>query len=398
MANKAQIHSTTQQFLDIYDITNDFIILNDGAAALVITVSAMNFGLLSEEEQDATIYAYAALLNSLSFPIQIVIRSQPKDVTTYLKLIEQKENEIVNPIYKQRIREYRSFVESMVQEQNVLDKKFFITIPLTAVEMGLTTQSVVPGAKNKPISSFEKNYIIDKAKTNLIPRRDHLIDQLARIGLYSRQLTTQELIQLLYSAYNPESFEGQQVTDTQNYTTPLVQAKIQGDFSMTDQSLPTNPAPMAPAEPAVQPATPVTPVAPAEQPTPITPTAPVVETPMVSTPTPTTPAASVPQESGLGVTTPVSMSTPQANPETPAVATPVVPPAQEAFPSAVTPEQPIVTPPASVGTAPQAAETPVVAAVDDIQSTINQSLSQMGTTPVVDAGSAPMNTPVVPEV
>src|SRR5690349_7488561 len=116
--------STTQLFLDLYDITNDLIILGDGAASLVMTVSAMNFGLLSEGEQDATIYAYAALLNSLSFPIQIVVRSQPKDVTGYLKKIQDLETSSTNQVYRQKIKEYRSFVESLVQDQNVLDKKF----------------------------------------------------------------------------------------------------------------------------------------------------------------------------------------------------------------------------------------------------------------------------------
>ena len=227
MTPSPAITSTSQLFLNLFDITNDLIILDDGSATMVLTVSAMNFGLLSEDEQDATIYAYAGLLNSLSFPTQIVIRSQPKDVSVYLKVISDKERETTNPLYKKRIKSYREFVESLVQEQNVLDKKFYFVIPLSAVEMGMTPTSVMPGAKAKPITSYDKSFIIDKAKTNLEPRRDHLIDQLARIGLYSRQLTTQELIQMLYSSYNPESFEGQKITDTQNYTTPLVQAQLQ---------------------------------------------------------------------------------------------------------------------------------------------------------------------------
>lgn len=241
------ITSTSQLFLNLYDITNDLIILDDGSVAMVITVSAMNFGLLSEDEQDATIYAYAGLLNSLSFPTQIVIRSQPKDVSVYLRVISQKEQETTNPLYKRRIKSYREFVESLVQEQNVLDKKFYFVIPLSAVEMGFTPASVLPGAKAKPITSYDKSFIIEKAKTNLEPRRDHLIDQLARLGLYSRQLTTQELIQMLYSSYNPESFEGQKITDTQNYTTPLVQAQFQTTPTVTE--LPPMPQPTPEPEP-----------------------------------------------------------------------------------------------------------------------------------------------------
>lgn len=327
-------HSTTQLFLDVFDITNDMLILSDGAASVVITVSAMNFGLLSENEQDATIYAYAALLNSLSFPIQIVVRSQPKDVTAYLRHIQDQEQNTQNPIYKQKIREYRSFVESLVQEQHVLDKKFYIVIPLSAIEMGLSTASLIPSTNSRKVTSSEKNYIIEKAKTNLYPRKDHLIDQLARIGLYSRQLNTQELIQMLYSSYNPESFEGQKVTDTSHYTTPLVQAKIQGETPMVDINT--------------------------------TPAAPNAATPNVSA-APNMPTA------------------------TPVMPNPVVAPSMG---SATTPsltETPIVTPPVTPG-APSVNPS---ATTQDPQELINQTLSQIGGQPTPTTPS-PMGSSVLP--
>lgn len=394
--------STTQLFLDLYDITNDLIILGDGAASLVISVSAMNFGLLSENEQDATIYAYAALLNSLSFPIEIVIRSQPKDVTGYLKRIQDQEQRTTNPIYRQKIQEYRTFVESLVQDQNVLDKKFYIVIPLSAVEMGLTTQSVVPGAKSKSISSFEKNYIIEKAKTNLIPRKDHLIDQLARIGLYSRQLNTQELIQMLYSSYNPESFEGQKVTDTSNYTTPLVQAKIQGDFMADMNTIPTPAgAPSVQTPPAPTMSAPVAPTAP----TPAMSTTNMAQpmmTPSMPSPTPApviAPAPAMPEfaESPLGFATPPQMSS--FSPEPPAEPAMTPPPVTTAMAPEVTPTS-MMTPPTPVmSSAPTSvfqstptpstgiaesplvsvpSEKPVVADLQaDPQSLINQTIGQL---------------------
>ena len=76
--NANDVKSTAQKYLDIYDITNDLLILRDGGVSLLLRVNAINFGLLSEPEQDAIIYAYAALINSLIFPIQITIKSQPR--------------------------------------------------------------------------------------------------------------------------------------------------------------------------------------------------------------------------------------------------------------------------------------------------------------------------------
>lgn len=229
---QTQIHSTTQDFTDIYDIANDLVIMKDGSTALVLTVDAMNFGLLAEEEQDAVMYAYAGLLNSLNYSIQIVIRSQTKDATNYLNLLRDQEQAATSDTKRTFIREYREFVANLIRERNVLDKKFYIAIPATSLEMGLLPPStVIPGVKKVDISTVERSVILDKAKNILEPKRDHLISQFGRLGLFARQLQTQEIIQLFYTSYNPEAAEGQQITDSRNYVTPLVEAATMSNFA-----------------------------------------------------------------------------------------------------------------------------------------------------------------------
>ncbi len=220
------LQSTTQHYLEIYDVTNDLMILRDGSVAMVITTSSLNFGLLSEEEQDAIIYTYAGLLNSLTFPIEIVIRSQRKDISAYLGYVQELEQKQTFPLRKTQIRRYREFIEELVKERNILDKKFYVVIPYTATSMAAT--SIVPSVKKKQDYVLDKAYILEKAKVDLEPKRDHLIAQFGRIGLGARQLTTQEIIHLLYTIYNPGSSEGQRMTDTGSYTTPLVEASLQG--------------------------------------------------------------------------------------------------------------------------------------------------------------------------
>ena len=193
------IIATTQQYLSIEDIKDNLLLLKNGAAAMVIQTSAVNFGLLSEPEQDAIIYTYAGLLNSLTFPIQILIRSQRKDISHYLDLLKQQQLRVASPVHRLQIDKYRRFVESLVKEGNILDKKFYIVIPFSALELGIatTTKTSLNFFKSKKTSAlpFPKDYIIQRAKTNLEPKRDHLIHQLNRIGLRSRALTTPELIQ-----------------------------------------------------------------------------------------------------------------------------------------------------------------------------------------------------------
>lgn len=234
--------TTTQQFLDIFDITNNVLILKNGTTAILLTVDAMNFGLLAEEEQDAIMYAYAGLLNSLNYPIQIVIQSKTKDVTTYLRKLSDQEEKTSNPIIKKRIAEYRIFVANLIHERNVLDKRFYVSIPASALEMGfMSAQTFVPGKGDFNITDVERSVLLEKATNLLEPKRDHLISQFARIGLYSRQLDTQEIIQLFYTNYNPETTEGQEIAESSSYTSGLVHAEIGGDGDQIAQEQPIGP-------------------------------------------------------------------------------------------------------------------------------------------------------------
>ena len=78
MAKKDKIHSTTQDFTDILDIVEDIVLFKGKNACCVLEVSSVNFFLLSADEQNAIIYVYMSLINSLSFAIQILIVSNNK--------------------------------------------------------------------------------------------------------------------------------------------------------------------------------------------------------------------------------------------------------------------------------------------------------------------------------
>lgn len=195
------IRSSTQNFIEIEDIDHDIVLFVDGSASLVIATTAVNFGLLSEKEQESLIFAYAGLLNSLSFPIQIVIKSQQKDITAYIKLLEDVEEKQKNPKMKSSIHSYRGFVESTVKEKNVLDKKFYLVIPFSSLELGVSA-NVLFGSKKRGLP-YPKQYIYEKALTVLLPKRDHLLRLINRLGLRGNQLTNEQLIKLFFISYNP---------------------------------------------------------------------------------------------------------------------------------------------------------------------------------------------------
>ncbi len=223
MLEKA-IKATTQQHLDIHTVKDHLIILKDGSVALVLQTSAINFGLLSEEEQDATIYGYAALLNSLSFTVQIIIRSSRKDISDYVQRLDDQLENTRSQKIREQIVKYRTYIKSLVKENKVMEKKFFCVIPYSTVELGLSANSFNPLAKAPQKPAYEDDFILEKARITLYPRRDHLIRQFARLGLLTKQLTTQELVTLFYRVYNPNSQTPPFLANPQDFETTAVQA------------------------------------------------------------------------------------------------------------------------------------------------------------------------------
>lgn len=192
-----------QKHLPVADITEDIVVYKDGGAAIVMESTSLNFGLLSEKEQQAVIAAYAALLNSLSFTIQVVVRSKRKDIGKYMTYLEEQGQKIQNEKLARIMQGYKNFISETIKKKNVLGKKFYVVIPFSPLELGVTKSFLSQTKGNKPLP-YPKSYVIKKAKVSLYPKRDHIVRQAGRLGIQLNQLSTQELTQLFYDIYNPE--------------------------------------------------------------------------------------------------------------------------------------------------------------------------------------------------
>ncbi len=229
---KIAIKGTTQDHLPIEDVVDGVVILKDGSCAMVMQISSVNFDLLSEKEQSALVFAYGGILNSLNFPIQIIIRSNAKDVSVYLNNLKDAEEKQSNSLLKQRIQLYRKFVEETVKKNDVLSKSFYVVAHFSALELGIknagkqTLSTILPplGKSRSTELPFSKDYILDKAKASLEPKRDHLMRLFSRLGLEIKQLNTKELIELYYKIYNEETAVNQKL-QTLNYNAPIVTTK-----------------------------------------------------------------------------------------------------------------------------------------------------------------------------
>jgi hypothetical protein len=202
------IKASTQSFIEIEEIRDDIVLMKDFSAAAVVEVGAVNFWLLSMEEQSSMIYAYAELLNSLSFPIQILIVSKKIDISTYLDYIDNKINKQTVEILKKRMIKYRDFIKDVIKINIVMEKRFFFVVPFSPLEMGISGTN--PGSLNK-------EYVFTRAKTALYPKRDNLLRLIMKIGLKGDILRRQELTELYYNLYNP-SATGRRLAPIESYT------------------------------------------------------------------------------------------------------------------------------------------------------------------------------------
>ncbi len=204
--------SSTQEFIEVDEIRDDIMLLKDFSAVTVIEIGAVNFWLLSAEDQMSMIYTYAGLLNSLSFPVQIVIISKMMNISSYIDYIESMIVSQKQELIKSRLTDYREFIKTIVKKNTVLEKRFFFAIPFNPLEMGVT------GVKAK---GYGKEYIFTRAKTALYPKRDHLIRLLSKVGLKPTVLQKQELTELFYNLYNPSNV-GKQLAPIDSYTDVIV--------------------------------------------------------------------------------------------------------------------------------------------------------------------------------
>jgi len=220
MANTAQKkQASTQKFIEIVDIIDDIVILSGGNACLVIEVKAANFELLSKEEQDAVIGSYANLLNSLSFSIQVLIRSKKVDISSYLRLLEDQKNKTQNQNLATQIGLYKDFVEELVKVNVILDKKFYIVIPYSSFEMGVMGTQAAVGK-----SSSDDTFFVG-AKTALRSKAETLLTQLGRLNLKAETMEKEQLAKLFYNIFNDGDINYHEIG---NLVTPVIKGRGAG--------------------------------------------------------------------------------------------------------------------------------------------------------------------------
>ena len=225
--------NSTQNSLEIAEIRDGIVIMNDGSFRSVIMVKSINFDLMSQEEQEAVEFAYQGFLNSLYFPIQIFIHSQKIDLKPYIDKLDKIRLEHDNMLLANLMGSYLDYVEGISNQINLMDKLFYIVVPYFPLE-NISVQKAFSQSVNLfsgLIKLFSKNpdnkitindQELQKAKTELKNRVQAVVGGLMQCNIQSIPLDTQELIELYYDIYNPDTSTRQQLISFDNLTTDIV--------------------------------------------------------------------------------------------------------------------------------------------------------------------------------
>lgn len=206
--------NSTQNTLQIAEIRDGIVIMNDGSFRSVVMLKSINFDLMSPQEQEAVEYAYQGFLNSLYFPVQIFIRSQKVDLRPYMEKLDKIRTEHDNMLLAMLMEDYLLYIDQLAAQTNIMDKKFYMVIPYfphpESAKKALTESKNFFSGITSLLTPTETHVVINEAdletaKSELRNRVQSVLNGLSQCGVQGLPLDTQELIELYYDTYNPDT-------------------------------------------------------------------------------------------------------------------------------------------------------------------------------------------------
>src|SRR5882724_7180748 len=129
-SSKQKAAASTQAYLDVQEVKEATVVMRDGSLRAVLAVSSTNFSLKSGDEQNAMIGSYQNFLNSLEFPIQILMQSRKLDINSYLDKLRGVAQQQTNELLRIQTQEYVEYVSKLVEFASIMNKSFYVVIPL----------------------------------------------------------------------------------------------------------------------------------------------------------------------------------------------------------------------------------------------------------------------------
>lgn len=221
--NRKTTTSRTQRHLLFKSIRDGVVVMKDGSLRAVLMVNSINFNLKSQDEQAALLQSYQSFLNSITFPIQIVVQSRTLDLDEYLQKLENVSKAQNNQLLQSQTLDYTDFVRELIGMANIMSKNFYVILPYTqSIQEKGGLLSRLFRKSTGPTSLFAE------AKEELLRRANLIANGLGSLGLSNALLNTEELIDLFYATYNPDTAKRQKLFNVSNVDIDIITAIDKG--------------------------------------------------------------------------------------------------------------------------------------------------------------------------
>jgi hypothetical protein len=190
----------TQDFVPVEEVRNGVVILKNGGYRGIMMCSSLNFALKSEDEQKAIIGGFQNFLNTLDFPIEIVVHSRKTDIRPYLNLLQERMDHQTSELMRIQLREYMAFIRNFIEGADIMTKTFYVVVPYTPVTLAGARGALPIFGKGPELVGDSRSF--EELRIQLEQRMALVSGGLAACGLRAVPLGTEEIIELLYHSFN----------------------------------------------------------------------------------------------------------------------------------------------------------------------------------------------------
>ena len=227
--------STTKQytvgsvfnFMEFDKVTDNMIVQKNGAKyIMVIECQGINYDLMSAEEKVSVEAGFAQFLNTLTGPIQIYTQTRTINLETSIQGYKERVNQLENEYNRQKMKYEKLLKDESISEEelkkanyeftkqknlyeygkdiiyntermslnrNILNKKYYVAIAYYTAELGQ--------------NNYDKEEIKELAFSDLYTKAQAIIRALSSSGVVGKIMSSTDLIDLLYVAYNRDDSE-----------------------------------------------------------------------------------------------------------------------------------------------------------------------------------------------
>src|SRR4030081_3775173 len=179
--------SVQAAWLSIDAIAESVVELPGGEYRAILEVSGTASPVADDAREEGLLAGFATFLNALSYPIQILVRATPVDLSRYVASLEERGRQMIDGQLAALAHDHAAFVQGLARQRTLLERRFYVVVPAETPPRGAWT-----GGRPTARPRYDEEPRREAARRQLAFRCDDVGRQLGRCGLTVRRLADLE--------------------------------------------------------------------------------------------------------------------------------------------------------------------------------------------------------------